>query len=332
RRRYRRRPGAARDLQQPVHVGGRADGGAAAVDRAVGQHQGAARFLLRDLRRRGRPDRQRPAHAGAPGLHGRVDQDGDRAQPGQRPGHPPRRRLRPQRPLPRRHSPPGRHSSHARFRPAQPSHHSDAPSLRSDPEPARDEIWFYVASRGHHAEIGGVSPGSMPAFSTRVEEEGVLIDNWLLVEDARLREAETVNLLKTAEYPSRDPATNLADLRAQIAANEKGIEELHHMVEHFGLKVVQAYMGHVQRNAADAVRRVITALHDGEYTYELDNQASIKVKVRVNHAQRTAEIDFTGTSPQLNDNFNAPSSVAMAAVLYVFRTLVDDDIPLNSGC
>jgi 5-oxoprolinase (ATP-hydrolysing) len=172
----------------------------------------------------------------------------------------------------------------------------------------------------------------MPAFSTRVEEEGVLIDNWLLVEDASLREAETVNLLTTAEYPSRDPATNLADLRAQIAANEKGIEELHHMVEHFGLDVVQAYMGHVQRNAADAVRRVITALHDGEYTYELDNQAKIKVAVRVNQQQRTAEIDFTGTSPQLADNFNAPSSVAMAAVLYVFRTLVDDDIPLNSGC
>ncbi len=198
--------------------------------------------------------------------------------------------------------------------------------------PDEDEIWFFVASRGHHAEIGGVSPGSMPAFSTRVEEEGVLIDNWLLVEDARLREAETISLLTTAEYPSRDPATNLADLRAQIAANEKGIDELHHMVEHFGLDVVQAYMGHVQRNAADAVRRVITALHDGEYAYELDNQAKVKVKVTVSQDEQTAEIDFTGTSPQLTDNFNAPSSVAMAAVLYVFRTLVDDDIPLNSGC
>jgi 5-oxoprolinase (ATP-hydrolysing) len=195
-----------------------------------------------------------------------------------------------------------------------------------------DEIWFYVASRGHHAEIGGVSPGSMPASSTRVEEEGVLIDNWLLVEDARLREAETVKLLAAAEYPSRDPATNLADLRAQIAANEKGIAELHHMVEHFGLDVVQAYMGHVQENAAESVRRVITALHDGEFSYELDNGARVKVAVRVNRDDRTAEIDFTGTSPQLPGNFNAPSSVAMAAVLYVFRTLVDDDIPLNSGC
>ena len=177
-----------------------------------------------------------------------------------------------------------------------------------------------------------MSPGSMPAFSTRVEQEGVLIDNWLLVQDGHLREAETINLLQTAEYPSRDPATNLADLRAQIAANEKGIDELRKMVEHFGLDVVQAYMGHVQRNAADAVRRVITALHDGEYAYELDNQAKVKVKVTVSQDEQTAEIDFTGTSPQLANNFNAPSSVAMAAVLYVFRTLVDDDIPLNSGC
>jgi 5-oxoprolinase (ATP-hydrolysing) len=195
-----------------------------------------------------------------------------------------------------------------------------------------DDIWFYVASRGHHAEIGGVSPGSMPAASTRVEEEGVLIDNWLLVQDGELREAETAELLRTAEYPSRDPATNLADLRAQIAANAKGIEELRAMVAHFGLDVVRAYMGHVQENAAESVRRVITALHDGEFAYELDNGARVVVAVRVNREERTAEIDFTGTSPQLAGNFNAPSSVAMAAVLYVFRTLVDDDIPLNSGC
>jgi 5-oxoprolinase (ATP-hydrolysing) len=198
--------------------------------------------------------------------------------------------------------------------------------------PDRDDIWFYVASRGHHAEIGGMSPGSMPAASTRVEQEGVLIDNWLLVRDARLREAETLHLLATAEYPSRDPATNLADLRAQIAANERGIAELRAMVEHFGLDVVHAYMGHVQENAAESVRRVITALHDGRYEYELDNGAIVKVAVRVNTRERTAEVDFTGTSAQLADNFNAPSSVAMAAVLYVFRTLVDDDIPLNSGC
>ena len=195
-----------------------------------------------------------------------------------------------------------------------------------------DEIWFYVASRGHHAEIGGVSPGSMPAASTRIQQEGVLIDNWLLVEDGRLKEAETIRLLTTAEYPSRDPDTNLADLRAQIAANAKGVTELHRMVEHFGLDVVHAYMAHVQENAAESVRRVITALQDGHYAYELDNGAIINVAVRVDHSSRTAEIDFTGTSPQLAGNFNAPSSVAMAAVLYVFRTLVDDDIPLNSGC
>jgi len=203
------------------------------------------------------------------------------------------------------------------------------PALRTA---GRDEIWFYVASRGHHAEIGGISPGSMPSASTRVEEEGVLIDNWLLVQDSRLREAETITLLETAEYPSRDPAVNLADLRAQIAANEKGISELRAMVDHFGLDVVRAYMAHVQENAAESVRRVITALHDGQYAYELDNGARIRVAVRVDTGRRTAEVDFTGTSPQLEDNFNAPSSVAMAAVLYVFRTLVDDDIPLNSGC
>ncbi|MBV9093432.1 MAG: hydantoinase B/oxoprolinase family protein [Streptosporangiaceae bacterium] len=198
--------------------------------------------------------------------------------------------------------------------------------------PDHDEIWFYVASRGHHAEIGGISPGSMPAASSRVEEEGVLVDNWLLVSDGRLREAETRRLLETAEFPSRDPATNLADLRAQIAANARGIEELHRMVEHFGLDVVHAYMGHVQDNAAESVCRVITALRDGRFRYELDGGAVISVAVRVDQEKRTADIDFGGTSPQLPGNFNAPSSVAMAAVLYVFRTLVDDDIPLNSGC
>src|SRR5262249_4985707 len=184
-------------------------------------------------------------------------------------------------------------------------------------------ILFYVASRGHHAEIGGITPGSMPAFSTRIEEEGVLIDNWLLVRDGELR---------GALQPSRNPGVNMADLRAQIAANEKGVAELGRMVSHFGLDVVQAYMGHVQDNAEEAVRRVIGALRDGERTYELDNGSVIKVVVRVDRAARSAEIDFTGTSPQLPDNFNAPSSVAMAAVLYVLRTLVADDIPLNSGC
>ena len=195
-----------------------------------------------------------------------------------------------------------------------------------------DEPLFYVASRGHHAEIGGVSPGSMPAASARVEEEGVLIDNWLLVRGGRLAEQETIGLLTAAEYPSRDPLTNLADLRAQVAANERGIAELRRMVAEFGLDVVQAYMGHVQDNAAEAVASVIGALRDGSFSYELDSGARIVVAVRVDRASRTATIDFTGTSPQLPGNFNAPSSVAMAAVLYVFRTLVDSDIPLNAGC
>jgi 5-oxoprolinase (ATP-hydrolysing) len=200
------------------------------------------------------------------------------------------------------------------------------------PTGTEPEIWFYVASRGHHAEIGGISPGSMPAGSTRIEEEGVLIDNWLLVDNGRLREAETLALLTGAEYPSRNPQTNLADLRAQIAANEKGAAELRRMVAEHGLDVVRAYMGHVQENAAEAVRNVITALRDGSRDYQLDNGAKIRVAVTVDHGARQAVIDFTGTSPQLDGNFNAPSSVAMAAVLYVFRTLVDKDIPLNAGC
>jgi 5-oxoprolinase (ATP-hydrolysing) len=194
------------------------------------------------------------------------------------------------------------------------------------------EVLFYVASRGHHAEIGGITPGSMPAFSTRIEEEGVLIRNWLLVEKGTLREAETAALLGGAENPSRNPAANIADLRAQVAANEKGVQELRALVEHYGLDVVRAYMGHVQDNAEESVRKVISVLQDGEYSYELDNGAVIKVAIRVDRRHRSAEIDFTGTSAQLENNFNAPSSVAKAAVLYVFRTLVGGDIPLNSGC
>jgi 5-oxoprolinase (ATP-hydrolysing) len=195
-----------------------------------------------------------------------------------------------------------------------------------------DRVLFFVASRGHHGEIGGITPGSMPAFSTRVEEEGVLIDNWLLVSDGVLREAETLDMLRSAPFPSRDPEVNLADLRAQVAANERGVAELRRMCEHYGLDVVSAYMGHVQANAEEAVRRVIGALRDGECTYELDGGAVIRVAVRVDRAARSAFIDFTGTSAQVRGNFNAPSSVAMAAVLYVLRTLVADDIPLNAGC
>ncbi len=193
-------------------------------------------------------------------------------------------------------------------------------------------ILFYVGSRGHHADIGGTTPGSMPPFSTRVEEEGVQIDNVKLVDQGRLREREMLALLASGEYPSRNPQQNLADLKAQIAANEKGVQELRKMVAQFGLPVVQAYMGHVQDNAEESVRRVITKLKDGAFTLPLDNGAQIKVAIRVDAASRSAEIDFTGTSGQLTNNFNAPTAVCMAAVLYVFRTLVGDDIPLNAGC
>ena len=194
------------------------------------------------------------------------------------------------------------------------------------------EPTFYVGSRGHHADIGGTTPGSMPPFSTRIEEEGVQINNVKLVDRGVLREAEMVALLQSGEFPSRNPQQNMADLKAQIAANEKGVQELRKMVEQFGLDVVQAYMRHVQDNAEESVRRVITRLKDGAFTLPLDNGAQIQVAVRVNAAQRSAEIDFTGTSAQQLNNFNAPTAVCMAAVLYVFRTLVDDDIPLNAGC
>ncbi|WP_427167775.1 hydantoinase B/oxoprolinase family protein [Streptomyces sp. C1-1] len=195
-----------------------------------------------------------------------------------------------------------------------------------------DRILFYVASRGHHAEIGGIAPGSMPADSRTIEEEGVLFDNWLLAEAGRFREEETRRLLTEAPYPSRNPKTNLADLRAQIAANRKGVDEVARMIEDFGLDVVQAYMRHVQDNAEEAVRRVIDALDDGEYAYETDSGAVIRVCVRVDREKRSAAVDFTGTSAQLAGNFNAPFAVVNAAVLYVFRTLVADDIPLNDGC
>jgi len=193
-------------------------------------------------------------------------------------------------------------------------------------------LLFYVGSRGHHADVGGITPGSMPPSSRTVDEEGVLISNFKLVENGRMREAETLALLSSGRFPARNTAQNLADLRAMIAANEKGVQELRRMVGHFGIGVVAAYMRHVQNNAEEAVRRVIDVLHDGEFAYEMDNGALIRVAIRVDHASRSAIIDFTGTSAQLDSNFNAPSAVCMAAVLYVFRTLVDDDIPLNAGC
>jgi len=197
---------------------------------------------------------------------------------------------------------------------------------------AGSEILFYVGSRGHHADIGGVTPGSMPPKSRVIEEEGVLIDNFLLVEEGRLREAETIALLSSGPYPARNVEQNMADLRAMVAANEKGAQELQRMVRNFGLEVVHAYMRHVQDNAEEAVRRVIDVLKDGDFSYAMDNGAVIRVRIVIDRKARGATIDFTGTSLQLPSNFNAPASVCMAAVLYVFRTLVDDEIPMNAGC
>ena len=191
---------------------------------------------------------------------------------------------------------------------------------------------FYVGSRGHHADIGGTTPGSMPPFSTTIQEEGVQINNFKLVIEGVLQESAMLELLSSGNHPSRNPSQNMADLRAQLAANEKGVQELRKMVDEFGLDVVQSYMRHVQDNAEESVRRVITRLRDGAFTLPLDNGAQIQVAVRVNAQKRSAEIDFTGTSPQQTNNFNAPTAVCMAAVLYVFRSLVNDDIPLNAGC
>lgn len=195
-----------------------------------------------------------------------------------------------------------------------------------------DQLLFWVASRGHHAEIGGLTPGSMPAHSRTIDQEGILFDNWLLARDGRLLRDETTELLTSGPYPSRAPDTNLADLRAQIAANTKGVDELRALVDAYGLEVVHAYMGHVQDNAEEAVRSIIGGLSSGDYHYEMDSGAVIQVRVMIDTDSRTATVDFTGTSEQLDSNYNAPSSVATAAVLYVFRTLVDDDIPLNDGC
>jgi 5-oxoprolinase (ATP-hydrolysing) len=194
------------------------------------------------------------------------------------------------------------------------------------------KILFYVGSRGHHADIGGTMPGSMPPDTRTVDEEGVLIDNFKLVARGQFREKEMRALLASGKYPSRNADQNIADLKAQIAANEKGVHELRKMVAHFGLDTVVAYMGHVQNNAEESVRRVIDVLKDGSFAYEMDDGSVIKVRVSIDKARRGARVDFTGTSAQRPNNFNAPSAVCRAAVLYVFRTLVDDDIPMNEGC
>ncbi|WP_371875814.1 hydantoinase B/oxoprolinase family protein [Alsobacter metallidurans] len=194
------------------------------------------------------------------------------------------------------------------------------------------EILFWVASRGHHADVGGVAPGSMSPLATTIEQEGVYIDNFKIVDEGRFREAETEALLLGATYPVRNVVQNVNDLKAQIAANEKGVRELSKVIGEFGLDVVQAYMGHVQDNAAESVRRVLDRLRNCEFTYPMDQGCAIKVRITVDKAAREATVDFTGTSPQRGDNFNAPAPVTRAAVLYVFRVMVDDDIPMNAGC
>jgi 5-oxoprolinase (ATP-hydrolysing) len=197
---------------------------------------------------------------------------------------------------------------------------------------ASREVLFWVASRGHHADVGGISPGSMSPNAITIEEEGVYIDNFKLVDRGRFREQALYDLLTGAKYPARNPLQNVNDMKAQIAANEKGVQELRKTVAHFTLPVVRAYMQHVQDNAAESVRRVIDRIHDASFAYEMDQGTWIKVRISVDKEKREATVDFTGTSPQQNTNFNAPEPVTRAAVLYVFRVMVDDDIPMNAGC
>ena len=196
----------------------------------------------------------------------------------------------------------------------------------------KKSILFWVASRGHHADVGGISPGSMSPNATTIDQEGVYMDNFKLVDRGHFRESALMAALTGAKYPARNPVQNVNDMKAQIAANEKGVAELRKMVAQFGLPVVRAYMQHVQDNAAESVRRVIDRLHDAEFSYAMDQGTVIKVKITVDKKTREATVDFTGTSPQQPTNFNAPEPVTRAAVLYVFRVMVDDDIPMNAGC
>ena len=219
--------------------------------------------------------------------------------------------------------------------PASRSPHPEVRAERASKEEGIEQrkILFWVASRGHHADIGGVAPGSMTPLATTVDEEGVLFDNFRLVERGRFREAQLLSMLTDHPWPARNPQQNVADLKEQIAANEKGVAELRKMVAHFGLDVVEAYMGHVQDNAAESVRRVLDRLPDAAaYEYPTDTGQVIRVKISVDRAARTATVDFTGTSPVMKNNFNAPEPVARAAVLYAFRVMVEDQIPMNAGC
>ncbi|MER8981821.1 hydantoinase B/oxoprolinase family protein [Mesorhizobium sp. M0870] len=213
------------------------------------------------------------------------------------------------------------------------THLPDITVVRPVFDDAQREILFWAASRGHHADIGGTAPGSMTPLATTVDEEGVLFDNFRIVDRGKFREKELETLLTDHRYPARNPHQNIADLKAQIAANEKGVAELRKMVAHFGLDVVEAYMGHVQDNAAESVRRVLERLPDSsQYEYPTDTGQIIKVKITVNRQKREATVDLTGTSPVMKNNFNAPEPVARAAVLYAFRVMVEDMIPMNAGC
>ena len=197
---------------------------------------------------------------------------------------------------------------------------------------AGERLLFWVASRGHHADVGGIAPGSMSPLARTIEEEGAYIDNFKLVDQGAFREGPLSDLLTGAKYPVRNAVQNINDLKAQIAANEKGVAELRRMVSQFGLDVVEAYMGHVQDNAAESVRKVIDRLPDSSFVYPMDQGCEIRVRITVDHEAREAIVDFTGTSPQRDDNFNAPEPVTRAAVLYVFRVMVEDKIPMNAGC
>ena len=313
----RGRSGDAGGHGQFVHGDRRGDGGGAPEHRLLGQHQGTARFLLRIVRPRGQPDRQRTAHSGPSRLDGGfsirtlIEARGDiRDGRGMIEGDV--------------------YVLNAPYRGG--THLPDITVVmpvfvEGDKAPA-----WYVAARGHHADIGGIAPGSMPPDSKTVHEEGVLIDNVLLVDGGRFREAEMRALLASGEWPARNPDRNVADLKAQVAACARGATELRRVAGEYGREAIDAYMSHVMAYAEEAVRRLIGRLSDGEFTYEMDNGARVSVAIRVDRAARSAEVDFSGTSAQQSNNFNAPYSICRAATLYVFRTLVDDAIPLNDGC
>jgi 5-oxoprolinase (ATP-hydrolysing) len=219
-----------------------------------------------------------------------------------------------------------------RRRPGLTPGHNPASENGVRPAGSAPSILFYVASRGHHEDIGGLTPGSMTPRATTIEEEGVYIDNFKLVDQGRFLEAETHALLTGARYPARSPAKNIADLKAHVAANAKGVAELDKMVAHFGLDVVRAYMAHVQDNAEESVRRLLSRLEDGHFRVEMDQGTWVDARISVDRASRRARVDFSATSPEQPNNFNAPEPVTRAATLYVFRVMVNEPIPMNAGC